>query len=78
MALNDTLVVYSQVVFLYRVFLVKPKHLAEGVKSMVQVVDEIKPIPENVEVYNRVFPIYKDVYYGLNDRKVFERLSEIN
>ncbi len=54
------------------------KDLAEGVKSMVQVVDEVKPIPENVEVYNRVFPIYKDVYYGLNDRKVFERLSEIN
>ena len=44
---------------------------------MVQIVDEVHPIPENVELYNKIFPIYKDVYHGLNDRKVFDRLAEI-
>lgn len=51
--------------------------LAEGVERMVSVVGTVEPIPENVELYNRLFPIYKDVYYGLNDRKVFDRLAEI-
>lgn len=51
--------------------------LAEGVEKMVAVVDTVDPIPENVEFYNKLFPVYKDVYYGLNDRKVFDRLSDL-
>ena len=53
------------------------KDLAEGVENMVQIVGEVHPIPENVEVYNKVFPIYKDIYHSLNDYKIFDRLAEI-
>ena len=51
--------------------------MQEGVKRMVQIVGTVEPIPENVEFYNKLFPIYKDVYHGLNDRKVFNRLADL-
>lgn len=52
--------------------------LAEGVEKMVQVVGTVDPIPENVELYTKLFPIYRDVYHGLNDKKVFSRLAELS
>ncbi len=52
--------------------------LAEGVENMVQVVDTVDPIPENVEFYNKLLPIYQDVYHGLNDKKIFDRLAQLS
>ena len=51
------------------------KDFAEGVLKMVQIADTVEPIPENVELYSKLFPIYKDVYYALDDRKIAEKLS---
>ena len=45
---------------------------------MVHFGDIIEPIPENVEVYNKVFDIYKSAYYGLKSTDVFTKLAEMN
>ncbi len=44
--------------------------LLEGASNLIEVKDEIKPIPENVEKYRRLFDLYKNVYYqtkSIND-----------
>lgn len=52
-------------------------NLTEAVEHMVSFGDVIEPIPENVEVYNKVFELYKDAYYGLKSKDIFERLLEV-
>ena len=53
-------------------------NLKEAVEGMVRFGDIIEPIPENVEVYNKVFDIYKSAYYGLKSTDVFTKLAELN
>ncbi|MBE5957138.1 MAG: hypothetical protein E7253_11910 [Lachnospiraceae bacterium] len=52
--------------------------LKEAVEGMVRFGDIIEPIPENVEVYNKVFDVYKNAYYGLKSTDVFTKLAELN
>jgi xylulokinase len=53
------------------------KNTKEGVQRMVRLKDEVKPIPKNVAVYDKIFPIYKDVYYALNDKGVYSKLFKL-
>jgi len=53
------------------------KDLDEVVANMVHFGDVYEPIPDNVEVYNKTFAVYKDVYYGLKDKDVFTKLAEL-
>lgn len=51
--------------------------LKEVVDNMVRFSDIIQPIPENVEIYNKLFDVYKSSYYGLKCADVFTKLMEI-
>lgn len=51
--------------------------LKEAVEHMVHFGDVIDPIEENVAVYNKVFELYKDAYFGLKERNLFDRLAEL-
>jgi xylulokinase len=53
------------------------KSTKEGVSRMVRLKDEIKPIPANVAVYNKIFPIYRDVYYALNEKGIYSKLFKL-
>ncbi len=48
------------------------------VENMVHFGNVIEPIPENVEVYNKMFEIYRDCYYGLKSRDVFTKMAALN
>ena len=51
--------------------------LEECVSHMVEFGTEYEPVPANVDIYNRLFAIYKDSYYGLKEKNVFEQLKNI-
>ena len=53
------------------------KNTKEGVERMVRTKDKIVPIPENVAFYDKLFPVYRDVYYALNDAKIFSKLTKL-
>lgn len=53
------------------------KNLEEVVENMVHFGDVIEPIPENVELYNKTFEIYKDAYYGLKEKDIFTKLAAL-
>lgn len=52
-------------------------NLEEVVANMVHFGYVIEPINENVELYNKVFEIYKDAYYGLKSKDIFTKLSAL-
>jgi len=53
------------------------KDTAEGVARMVRTKDTVTPIPENVAFYDRLFPIYRDIYYALSDAGIFSKLTRL-
>lgn len=50
---------------------------AEGVARMVRTKDTITPNPSDVEFYDKLFPIYRDIYYALNDAGIFSKLARL-
>lgn len=54
------------------------KDTGEGVARMVRSKDMITPNPANVEFYNKLFPIYRDVYFALNDAGIFSKLARLS
>jgi xylulokinase len=53
------------------------KSTKEGVQRMVRIKDTIKPIPANVAVYDKVFPVYRDVYYAFNNNGIYTKLYNL-
>lgn len=53
------------------------RNVAEVAENMVHYGEVIDPIPENVAIYDKVFAAYKQVYYSLNNGKVFDMLNAI-
>ena len=53
------------------------KSKSEIVENMVHFKEEIQPIPENVEIYNKIFNIYKKFYYAMNDSGIYDDLTKI-
>lgn len=53
------------------------KDTREGVEKMVRTVDTITPNAETVKFYDKLFPIYKDIYYALNDAGIFSKLAKL-
>ncbi|MDR2620559.1 MAG: hypothetical protein LBC29_05530 [Propionibacteriaceae bacterium] len=51
------------------------RDVAEVVENMVRFDKEYQPIPANVDVYNKVFKVYRDAYYGLKSTDVFTQLA---
>ena len=51
--------------------------LVEVVDNMVNFGEILDPIPENVDLYNKVFDIYKSAYYGLKSTDVFTKLAQL-
>jgi xylulokinase len=51
--------------------------VVEGVEKIVSYTDVIKPIPENVEKYNKIHKVYRNMYNALNNSSVFSQLSEL-
>ncbi|KNZ42863.1 FGGY-family carbohydrate kinase [Acetobacterium bakii] len=51
--------------------------VAQGVTSMVRYTDTIEPIPENVEKYNELYNIYKNIYTGLNSVGVYTQFAKL-
>lgn len=54
------------------------KDTGEGVARMVRTKDTIMPISDNVQFYNKLFPIYRDTYYALNNAGIFSKLAQLN
>lgn len=53
------------------------KDTREGVARMVRLKDEITPIPENVAIYDKIYPVYRDTYYALNNAGIYLKLAGI-
>jgi len=51
------------------------KNAEEGVAKMVKFTDIIKPIAQNVEKYNKIYKIYKEIYEVFNDKGIYRKLS---
>ncbi|HYE81957.1 MAG TPA: xylulokinase [Clostridia bacterium] len=47
----------------------------EGCRAMIKVINRIRPIPENVEKYKGIYPLYVDLYADL--KKWFEKSANI-
>lgn len=50
----------------------------EGASRLVHFTDTVEPIPENVEKYDRVYSVYKDIYTVLDQAAIYRRLSALN
>jgi xylulokinase len=53
------------------------KNLDEMAGAMIRFGEVYTPIPANVEVYNKSFALYKDIYCGLKEKNVFDRLAAL-
>jgi xylulokinase len=53
------------------------KNVDDVVGSMVRFGKVYEPIPANVEIYNKVFAVYKAAYEGLKSTDVFAKLADI-
>jgi xylulokinase len=53
------------------------KNLDEAVEGMVRFGQVYEPIRPNTDLYDTMFGIYKDSYYALKDRNVFDRLADV-
>lgn len=48
----------------------------EACEATISVKETLKPIPENIDCYNKYFPIYKDIYKALKPQ--FQAVSDVN
>ena len=53
------------------------ENVGEVVAKMVRFDKVYEPIEANVETYNKTFQTYKDAYYGLSGKGVFEQLAAL-
>jgi len=51
--------------------------VSEGVKTMVRYTDTIEPIAENVEKYNELYEIYKNLYVTLSSNGVYDQFAKL-
>jgi xylulokinase len=45
--------------------------------SMIRFGEVFTPIPANVEIYDKSFAIYRDAYFGLKEKDIFNRLARL-
>jgi xylulokinase len=53
------------------------KDIRDGVEQMVRVDQKYEPNPRNAEIYAELYSIYCSIYEGLEEKKVFTRLSKL-
>lgn len=53
------------------------RNLDEVVENMVHFGDVVKPVPENVEIYNKVYAVYDKIYEILEDNGVYDLLNNL-
>ena len=53
------------------------KDIYEGVNQMVKADIKVEPIDDNLKIYQELYEVYCDIYKGLNDNKVYEKLNHI-
>jgi len=52
-------------------------NVAEGVNSMVRYTDTIEPIAANVEKYNALYEIYKNLYSALSTSGIYDQFAKL-
>ncbi|MHB8280824.1 MAG: FGGY-family carbohydrate kinase, partial [Candidatus Humimicrobiaceae bacterium] len=53
------------------------KDIRDGVEQMVRVDQKFEPNSKNAEIYAELYSIYCSIYEGLEEKKVFTRLSKL-
>lgn len=51
------------------------KTVEDACRALINISDEVNPISKNVEKYDKVYEVYKSLYYSLKDK--FEEISNL-